>query len=323
MASNLAYDYHNLYNKSKLYVQRALDEDREGELFPFWLSLSLELLGRSTLSKVSPTLIAETKGEESSNILYALGFETTNKPKSISTTLVFQRLYLIINELKNEAKTCERIIDQRNSELHSGLNGFEEFPVSIWLSDFYRICKILLKQNGLELSDFLGEEEAVAAEKMIAHDVSSVKKSVMDKISAFKKVFSDLTQGEKDEKIRTAKSEVLKHRRNTKPIKCPCCEENAIITGELISISEPKLLDNEIEQEKRFLPISFLCFCCNLKLNSHAELKVVEMGAQYTLKEILDPVEFHEIDVEQYIDIDAVVNQRMADEYAAQMYGDD
>ena len=110
---------------------------------------------------------------------------------SVGTALVFQRLYLIINELKNEAKTCERIIDQRNSELHSGLNGFDEFPVDIWLSDFYRICKILLKQNGLELSDFLGNQEAVAAEKMIADDISSVKKSVIDKISAFKKVFLD------------------------------------------------------------------------------------------------------------------------------------
>lgn len=300
--NNLAYDYHNLYGKARLYVQRALDEDREGELFPFWLSLSLELLGRATLSKISPTLLAEIKGDDSSNILYALGYSTTTNPKSIPTSVVFRRLNLVLSELKNEEKTYEKIINHRNMELHSGQKGFEEFPVKIWLGDFYKICKILLDQNGLELSDYLGAEEAKAAEKMIKFNLETATKRVLDQIKAFKLVLSDRTADENSEKLKLASSEVEKAKRgSSKIVKCPCCEKEAVVSAQLISVSEPKLIDNHIEQEKRYLPASFNCFYCNLKLNNYEDLKAVDIAAQYVVREEIDPLEFYETDVEQHV----------------------
>ncbi len=46
-----SWSYDSLWQKTKLYVQRALEAEREGPLFPFWAILALELLGRATLAK--------------------------------------------------------------------------------------------------------------------------------------------------------------------------------------------------------------------------------------------------------------------------------
>lgn len=319
-----AFEYNNLYQKSKLYIQRALLEDRESDLFPFWLSLSLELLSRSTLSKVSPALLAEISNNDNSNLLYAFGYEKTMKPKSIQVSEVFNRLSKIGIEFTDaEKKICTSIIEQRNAELHSGIKGFIEFPVSLWLSDFYRVCKILLTYQGLQLSDFLGTEEAKAAEQMIINTADNLKKQVLDKIQSYKNVFFDLPQETQDEKRNSAQLEIRSHFNKAKMVACPVCESNALLTGELINYSEAKLVGNDIKQERRFLPTQLGCLCCGIRINGYPELKCIELGGQFTLEEYLDPVDYHGIDPEEYVNIDELVNQRLKGQEFYEEYGDE
>ncbi len=85
----MIWNYDDLFLKARLYMARAFKEDRDSSLFSFWASLGLELLARSTLSKVHPSLLADpTQGD---NILYACGFPGKNPPKSIPAKSVFSR----------------------------------------------------------------------------------------------------------------------------------------------------------------------------------------------------------------------------------------
>lgn len=319
-----AYEYNNLFQKSKLYVQRALDEDRESDLFPFWLSLSLEFLLRSTLAKISPALLAEVTPNENANLLYAFGYETTTKPKSIQTSEVLQRLTKIgIEFTQNEQKTASAIIEQRNTELHSGLKGFTDYPASIWLSDFYRISKMLLKTQGLTLEELFGKEEAKAAELMITEEAANTKKQVLDKIQSYKKVFFDLSKDQQEDRKKKAELEIRNHFNKAKIVKCPVCDTKALLSGELISFSEPKLVDSQIREERRYLPNQFGCLACGIKINGYPELKSIDFGGQFTLEEYLDPLDYHGIDPSEYVDVDSLVDKRIREINEYEMYGDE
>lgn len=324
MTKNLAFDYNNLFNKAKLYVQRALEENREEQLFPFWLSLSLELLARATLAKVSAVLLADAGNNDSVNILYALGYESTKKPKSIMTSLVFDRLTkLNIGFTNEEQKISLSIVDQRNTELHSGLNGYDDFPVNRWLGDYYKIANILLKSQGLELKDFLGTQETKAATKMMEADKDKIKKVVLERIVSYKKVYIELSEEEKQIRNKLATIEVRKYKQACKIVNCPCCENNAILSGEVISFAEPKLEDGAIRQEIRYLPTQFVCFACGIKISGYTELTIVELGGQFSDTEYLDPLDYHSIDVNDYVNIDELVSKRLQEEHDYGMYGDD
>jgi len=305
-----AFDYNNLFQKSKLYIQRALDEDREGDLFPFWISLSLELLARSTLSKISPALLADTNSND--HLLYAFGFETTSKPRSIQTSEVFQRLLKInISFTQDDCKIANSIVEQRNTELHSAIKGFIDYPASMWIADFYRICKILLKSQMLTLEDLLGKEESQAAEMMIAVEDNTTKKQVIDKINAYKKVFFDLPIDQQKNKIVTAQVEIRRNYSKAKIVKCPACGSDALLSGDLFSISAAKLDVGNIRQEKRYIPTKFGCVVCGLTLTSYQQIKITDFAGQFTLEEYLDPLDYHGIDPENHVDIDYLVQQKI------------
>ena len=87
----MTWDKDALWSKSKGYVERALQEDRNNEMFPFWLSLSLELLARAAVSSIHPLLLAEPNKDDPTNILHALGRPTgKGKPKSLAISGVFK-----------------------------------------------------------------------------------------------------------------------------------------------------------------------------------------------------------------------------------------
>ena len=47
-----------LWNKAKLYIERAFTGDRDSETFPFFAAIGLEFLARAALAHVHPSLLA-------------------------------------------------------------------------------------------------------------------------------------------------------------------------------------------------------------------------------------------------------------------------
>lgn len=295
--TNLAFDPEALFGKAKVYMERALAEERESELYPFWLSLSLEFLSRSTLACISPTLLADMS-PEGDHLLYALNLPSGKLPKSVNVRIVFERLTKInIDFSKKDEKLCASVTEQRNVELHSGVVGFEEFPARIWESDYYRVTDILLRAQGKSLEDLYGAKEAIAAKNAIVLDEEDAVRSVNKLISASRDKFLKLSNALQEERKHEADAMSADPKRGIKRTQCPACGAFACISGTSISVSDAKLEGDVIIEETRYQPEKLTCFSCKLEINSFAELKAINLAGQFTTQSELDPVEFHSIDI--------------------------
>ena len=296
------WDYDGLWQKAKLYAQRAMAEDREEAMFPFWATLSLEFLARATLSRINPCLLADPR--EGSNLLYACGFPSTNPPVSINAKTVFLRCQRIVsNFTKDEYDFSMSLIQRRNEELHTASPAFEDFSTRLWLAKFFKICGLLLCSQGHSLEDLFGSREARAAQEMIGAEEKRVKTEALDLISAAKKSFQAKGKGELS-KLRKDIEAWYAQRgpRLSKRISCPACDEKCLLIGEAIRSSEPRLQEHEIIQEVFVLPTKLWCPFCGLKLEGHTLLHGADMGGQFSIVETHDPVEFHGIEVSEYFD---------------------
>lgn len=270
-----------------------------------------EVLLRGLVQPFSPKF-----REMTAVILYALGHATTHSPRSVPILDVLDRLTKVdISFTDREKNVASAMIGQRNTELHTGQLGFDGFPVSVWLGDFYRIAKILVNSQKMGLEDYLGRDEADAAETMMTEKNASLKKTVINKINSHKQVFSALPKEEQDIKKKASDTKNLLEGRETKRIECPGCLSWALLSGELISVSPPKLIGEAIKQESRYLPTKFACFACGLNMHGYAELDAIDLGGQFTVTEELDPVEYHQIEVSDYVDVDEIIRQHAENGY--------
>lgn len=289
--------YEKLWLKAKMYFQKALAEDRESEAFPLWASISLEFICRATLAKIHPVLLADPR--EGENILYVFGFQKkpSYTPISIPTKTVLERLEVVVpNFTSDEKDFCKEITTKRNSELHSGILGFSDYPTKKWLSKYFKTLKILLDYQEKTLIDLMGKGEAEAAEEMIKERDSTLEKNVRDRVSKQSKVFIALPEETRSERISLSERLKWTIKGNYKKEEtCPSCGNQGVITGKLISISDGKAGEAEIIQNLNVLPTEFKCFCCDLELTNHLELDVLEMGGQYKVEEVFDPKEYFDI----------------------------
>lgn len=286
-----------LFSKAKSYMDRALDEDKNGPMFPFWSSLALEFLARSTLAYINPVLLAEPT-KEMENILYALDIQTKSKsaPKSIATNMVFSICQIIIPTFtEEEAKVCLALANKRNEELHSGGLPFVDWPTSQWLLSFYRSCNALLGFQKKNLEDFLGADEAAAGKAMMEAAKQEVLSKVKKSINAHKQVFEEKPSATQDKLAK--KSEELAEKAamtgNGHRVKCPSCESVGVVKGEEAGSQPPKLEGDMIVVRTTMLPINFECMACGLTLGSHAELHAAALGGLYTHTERYDPMDYY------------------------------
>ena len=100
--------------------------------------------------------------------------------------------------------------DRRNSELHSGAAAFENIDNSSWLPATYEVVEVLLKHVGVGFEDFLGEEQADVAIKMLKDRREHIKKEVLDRISKAKKAFTALSIEQRAQREAIAKTRVAK-----------------------------------------------------------------------------------------------------------------
>jgi hypothetical protein len=300
----MMWSFDSLWQKAKLYMQRALAAERDGALFPFWATLALEFLGRATLARIHPTLLADPEGQAGDNLFYACGYPSPKQPRSIMAKTVFLRCQRVVADFTHsEGDFCLALIDRRNRELHTGDAAFEDYGTQLWLAEFYRIAKLLLHGIGKNLIDFVGNSEAGAAEEMILAVEGKAKKTALDAIAAAKRTFDALGRSMQNERQEQGSSKAVELRKfGSIIISCPSCGARALLSGKTVSASEPRLEDGVILQEHVMLPVRFQCFSCGLILDGHAKLYGAELGGQYSITEEHNPVEFLRIDVGSYFD---------------------
>jgi hypothetical protein len=304
------WSFDSLWTKAVVYAARAHKQDREGEEFPFWSLLTLELIGRAVLAYTHPALLADGKSDE--NIMTAFGFGKTKDPRSIPVNLVFRRGSEIVDAFsEKDANRCISLMEFRNREIHTGEPVFAGWPNSAWLTDYYRILKILVTYIGKTLEDLLGTKEAANAEEIVIAAEEQNIADVVKRINIARTYFFDgLSDDERE--LRRSEAKIFKVAKLTgKVVECPICSSNAALIGNLIRRSEVHLDKDELISKLTLQPSTFSCTGCRLSLNSLSDLFAASktndsfesMTNPFTLKERTSIEEYFE-GYEEYVDED-------------------
>lgn len=284
-----------LYSKALRYIENTLKYESDAWEYALWSSLSLEFLARSALANVSPALLADGKDSWAS-LYHAIGYEPKESkftPKSISISEVFKRLTSILPEYTKELADIGILLTgRRNSELHSGHAAFEGVTASSWQPGFYQNCSVLLSSMGLALSDFVGEDEADVATKIVeaANDESA--KAVKGDLVAHEKVWSTKAEEERGSLMQSAA--VWAIRQEGHRVECPACSSQALVQGEPVTAPSVKLDDDLIVETQEYLPNRFECIACGLKIGGLSRLVIAGIGDRYKKTQSYDPADFYE-----------------------------
>ncbi|WP_272658753.1 hypothetical protein [Providencia sp. PROV148] len=293
----MSWDNDSLWNKSKVYFQRAFDVDKTSDVFGLWCAMGLELLSRSTVSHFSPCLLAEPDRDHK-HLLTALGFNTNiSQAKSISNSQVIKLCKDLITDFNDEEVTLAlALAGRRNEEVHSGIAAFVEYKPQQWISQFYKCCKILSEAQNKKLEDLFGEDEASTAYKFISELDKTVKKLVQEQINAYKKVFNDKPAEEKESLRSSAEKqgENLSHNKHHK-VTCPACLCIATVQGNEYGKEQIEHKEDEIITRKSVIPNIFSCSACGLKLIGYAQLAAAGVADHFTNRTHYTPQEFYEL----------------------------
>lgn len=293
-ALGVAWNPQALYDKAERYIQQAHGLDTDEWDYALWSSLSLELLARAALSNVHPALLAEPD-KLGSNLVSALGFEPIEKkfaPKSITVTEVFRRLTALLPAFQAEHESFGiQHTGRRNSELHSGEVAFDGVKGASWQPRFYQTCKVLLASMGMTLEEFVGADEAKAAEALIAAAADESAKAVHGDVEAHRKVW----EGKEKEERATlgAQAEVWASRQAGHRVICPACTSPALVFGGPVAAATRKLDDDIITERQEYLPTHFECVACGLKINNLSRLAVVGLADRYINTQDYDAAEYY------------------------------
>jgi hypothetical protein len=305
MTTVTIWDEDVLWEKAKLYVARAAREEQEGQLFPFWSILALEMLGRTVLASVHPALLADPQSGE--HLLYAFGFGKSERVRSVPAATVFRRCAVVVESFtEGDVNGAIGLIELRNEELHSGGSPFAALKTGIWLPDYYRLCEILLSALDKQLDDLFTEEEARAAETMIAGAAEALESEVKQHVADIARAFKELDAVEIERRLAAAERVVGEH--ETRGVaaphqmglvaECPACSAKAWISGEFVRAGEPQAAEEDIVTEIVKIPTALECVACGLSLSGHGRMHAIGLGGLFTAQLREDPASFYHIEFE-------------------------
>jgi len=302
----------SLYNKAKLFALRAHDSSIDSELFGIWMSFSLELVARAAIAHVHPVLLADPR--EPDNLQYAFGMNPEKKPHSIPAKALFTRCSTFVGGFTDTMATdCLKLMDKRNSELHSGAAAFVGIANASWLPRTYEVLEILLKHLKRDFEDFLGSEYAQLALESLANRRDTIKREVHEALAAAKKYFENVSPTQRPAVTQGMLITWMREHRLNRETKCPACGSQAAIGGEIVGRNPVRVEEDRISREIRILPTLLMCPHCDLVLKGFQQLNEAGAGSVYTLYEEQDPIEYFGIIPEELVDVDALIRAREDD----------
>jgi len=285
-----AFENESLYLKSKVFIQKALEYDANNrqEEFQLWATLSLELLGKATLSYFHPALTAE--GEDSLLAACGIVHGLKGSPKTSTASVTFDRLSKVIKDFtKDECSWCRILTERRNAELHSGELPFSAVKREDWLGRFWVICNLLLVEQKRSLEEWIGESNAKQAR--IDIEEMPILLVVSKKLEGHKAKFEKdyPTQEEKDAAMRLSLTfstdDAFEQEEVDRVIhfKCPACGCSALLGGSFWEEGDSGDEDGVYFYEI-FSTELIHCRICNLKLEGRTELNAAKIPDDFELE---------------------------------------
>ena len=285
-----------LYSKSQVYIRRGLRAKNEGELeeYQLWASLALELLAKSSLGNVHPSLVADPTHYQS--LFAACGRTLSPDVKTITAKTLFERLGHISKEFDTRLqKFCGQLALRRNSEIHSGESPFSGMQPDAWEKHFWYAIQVMLLLQNKVLDEWLGTESSTVPKQLLIDAENAVKMAVQTRIENAKEDF------EARHKSQNKRNELVENSKNIrcwehddkfnicpeghKLNECPACNAMGILGGILWDEEISDKFDPEdpfVEYvEKTFSTEEFVCITCDLHLAGKREMSVISLPEEF------------------------------------------
>lgn len=309
MELHAALDPAAIYEKSKVYIQRALTAHAADDMdqYQLWASLALELLGKARLAKIHPSLIADPNDKDAKSLFAAAGVKIKEDVRTITWKTLFDRLHSLSPKFESQVKKfCDDMAQRRNAELHSGEVPFKPMKLESWESRYWQVAQLILEMMDLTLEEWLGAGQAKAPKSLVKHAQEATVKAAKVRLEDAKARFASK---DKEERQKIKKQQELVegkepfHFRELFPlgfdgewtVSCPACGSNAFMAGtqhgeEFVDNYEEYENPFEEDVEKYYFGEQFRCLVCELQLNSAAELEALGLDVEHTEIETRDRV---------------------------------
>lgn len=277
--------------------------------YQLWASIAMELLGKAALAKQHPCFVADPRGPDSMLAAAGLGSRLDGtsiemgRIKTISATEVYRRLKGLVPGYDEDAHDfCSAIAASRNAELHTAASPTFHLEPRLgpdWEGKYWNTCEIILSHIGYSFDNWLGEENAEEAIRVIDKTSKAREKKqgdVATRIAMARQEYDKLNETRRSEIENELNSIDLNtiHNRFTRTYEkvweviCPSCESRSFMAGiETASslMDTTEVVDGEIRRVKHFgrifAPYEFVCPACDLKLSDTDEIRFANMYETY------------------------------------------
>ncbi len=281
-----------LLAKAQRYAEDMLTYPRDDWHFGLLSTFVLEFLGRATLARVNPALLADLK--DWNNLYFSLGFTPTATkfiPRSIDVSTVFARLRATLPVFTPELEGFSaQHINRRNEELHTGGTPFDGLSTT-WLATYYQTCSVLLVSMDESLQLLFGSDEAMVAETLIEASQDESARVVMQSIAAHKIVWESKDSQDRIKLKNQASTWATRHAGHR--VVCPACSNDALVTGAPISAPLRRLENDLIVETQEYLPAKFECVACQLKISGLSQLNACGLGGTFKATFRFDAADYY------------------------------
>lgn len=290
-----------LFGKSKAFIKRAIasKDALDFDQYQLWASLALELIAKSALAKIHPSLVADPNHVES--LFAASGLSISTDIKTIGAKTAYSRISTISQKFDLRAlEFSEKISLRRNSDLHSGETPFKLMKLESWEGDFWYTAQIILDISAMSLDEWLGADEARAPTAIVEHTINARREAAKIRIIQSKVRFDRHSKKEKEALLLQAKARTIYDFYRVYgssagafwAAECPACSAKSFVAGqqvhEEIIDTIPGYWDNdgsypdEEEVEREFSSEEFICLACDLHLFGQDEIDVAGLPITHT-----------------------------------------
>jgi hypothetical protein len=236
--SNPALGRDALYAKSQVYIRRGFraQADKDTEEYQLWASLSLELLGKSALAKIHPSLVADPLHFQS--LFAACGRQISPDIRTIAAKTLFERLSHVEKAFDaRHQKFCEQMAIRRNAELHSGESPFSGMSPEAWEREYWGAVETVLSMQDETLESWLGSEDSKAPAKIIEQAAQALDWAVRHRVARRKEDFLKKHQDPKQRQVVVDDSVKLRWNDlgwdGSSRCRCPACGSSGFVGGTL------------------------------------------------------------------------------------------
>lgn len=297
----------SLMQKSKRYAKRALagKHDADNDDYQLYAALALELLAKSALATIHPSLVV--KPDNLNSLLEANGIATGTAVRTIDASEAYTRLrHTVPGYTTPDMEACRKLGERRNAELHSGEAVFATFPPALWEGEFWHAAELILKSIGLTLDDWLGAD-ARTPKALLAALRKAKQAAVKQRIERTKTAFEEFKPDGKRKRSAKDITQLLEVSKQFQPYAyghlfsyvvdkhwleiCPACGAHGVVGGEE---AYEELADDQSGVEPGFeiietgyYSLEFHCPTCGLSLEGSDEIALagLDVDTHYELEE--------------------------------------